>query len=218
MGELPDRSPRNLFRLVAAGERLCGWPNALRATALALAALGASAAAQEVDVIVCKGCHGMAGEGRAAAGYPPLAGQPRLYLLRQLEAFADGRRDSHVMGPVARWLTPQQRERFARHFSERTPPVLSASPARGSERGRALAQVGDAARRVQACGDCHGPSGRGQAPSSPYLAGLDEQYLVGELEAWKSGRRRTEPGAAMAHHLATEDILAVAAHYAGLSR
>lgn len=188
--------------------------------AVLAAAACATAAAQRVEVIVCAGCHGLAGEGRPDAGYPPIAGQPSLYLQRQLDAYADGRRASHIMGPVARWLTPQQRAQFAEHFARAAMPRAAAA-GDGSPRGRLLAEVGDHGRRVQACGNCHGPGGRGQPPSGPYLAGLDAGYLRAELKAWKAGKRRTDPSGAMAviaRHLSDADIDALAAHYSGRGR
>ena len=73
-------------------------------------------------VLLCAGCHGMTGEGRPEAGYPRLAGQPERYLARQLEAYADGRRRSAVMEPLARSLSGDERARLAREFSAK--PVV----------------------------------------------------------------------------------------------
>lgn len=177
-----------------------------------------SAAAQEAGVLLCAGCHGMAGEGRPAGGYPPLAGQPQAYLQRQLDAYADGRRVDVVMGPLAKRLGPQERERMAAHFAGLTPPSPeSPSPSAGSPRGRTLATVGDDALRVQACQNCHGPGGSGRAPFNPYLAGLQREYLHAEMLDWKNGTRRTDPSGQMnviAKHLSEQDIAALAAHYA----
>ena len=81
----------------------------------------------------------MSGEGRADAGYPRIAGQPRAYLERQLEAYADGRRQSVVMAPLARSLTAAERRRLAEHFSSRT-PAAAASSGSYSKRGETLAE------------------------------------------------------------------------------
>jgi cytochrome c553 len=169
------------------------------------------------EILVCAGCHGLAGEGRVEAGYPPLAGQPQPYLERQLEAFAEGRRESAFMGPIARQVDPAARARFAEHFSRQAPASRRSQASGGSARGRELAEVGDHALRVQACNNCHGPAGRGQAPSGPWLAGQDSAYLRAELLAWKEGRRRSDPSGAMAviaRQLTEDDITALAAHYA----
>lgn len=171
------------------------------------------------DPVVCMGCHGRAGEGRPEAGYPPLAGQPPLYLRRQLEAYADGRRTSRVMTPIARGLPAASRERLAMHFAHRPPPsqapVERTSRSTGG-RGERLAEVGDEAIRVQACANCHGRGGAGQLPTGPRLAGLPAAYIVEELRAWREGRRRSDPSGSMeviAKQLPEADIEAVAAYY-----
>lgn len=181
-----------------------------------------AAAAPQVpdDPVVCMGCHGRAGEGRPEAGYPPLAGQPPLYLRRQLEAYADGRRTSRVMTPIAQGLAPAARDRLATHFAHRPlpppAPVAATSRLQGG-RGERLAEIGDEAIRVQACANCHGRGGVGQLPSGPRLAGLPPAYIAGELRAWRDGRRRSDPSGSMeviARQLAEADIEALAAYYA----
>ncbi|MBN1236891.1 MAG: c-type cytochrome, partial [Gammaproteobacteria bacterium] len=47
----------------------------------------------------CAGCHGTAAQGNEAAGGPTLAGQSDWYLVRQLEAYIDGRRPSSPADP-----------------------------------------------------------------------------------------------------------------------
>jgi cytochrome c553 len=159
----------------------------------------------------------MSGEGRADAGYPRLAGQPEAYLVRQLEAYADGRRRSAAMEPLARSLTVEERKHLAAEFSART--ALAEKSQSHSVRGEVLAVRGDHRLRVQACQNCHGPFGRGQAPYGPALAGLPPQYLRAELAAWRSGARRTDPSGqmpAIARRLPEADIAEVASYYAGL--
>jgi cytochrome c553 len=164
-------------------------------------------------VLLCAGCHGMAGEGRPAGGYPAIAGQPQPYLERQLEAYADGRRPDAVMAPLARRLSPGERSRVAAHFAALNAPSATAA---GNERGRVLATIGDDELRVQACRNCHGPGGTGRAPFMPYLSGLQAEYLRRELLEFRSGARRTDPSGAMAfiaQRLTEQDIAAAAAHY-----
>jgi cytochrome c553 len=170
-------------------------------------------------VLLCAGCHGMNGEGRPEAGYPRLAGQLAPYLERQLEAYADGRRESIVMSPLARRLSAEERGRLAAHFSGAAAKPASAAPVTGSARGETLATVGDNRLRVQACQNCHGPAGSGRAPFGAYLAGLHATYIKAELVAWREGKRHTDPSGAMAviaRHLSAADIDAVAAYYSSL--
>ena len=57
--------------------------------------------------------------------------------------------------------------------------------------------MGDNDLRVQACENCHGPDGTGQPPFGPYLAGLHARYLEAEMQAFRSGTRRTDPSGQM---------------------
>jgi cytochrome c553 len=82
-----------------------------------------------------------------------------------------------------------------------------------------LAIEGDPTRRVQACINCHGPDGVGEPPSIPYLAGLDQGYLIAALYAWQQGTRQNDAGQQMAtavNRMAAEDVAAVAQYYAAL--
>lgn len=158
----------------------------------------------------------MAGEGRPEGGYPRIAGQPQAYLVRQLEAYADGRRQDRVMAPLARRLSDEERAALAAHFSRMKSPAAQMPSSRG--RGHVLATTGDNALRVQACENCHGPGGSGRAPFMPYLAGLHGDYLRAELLEWKRGARRTDASGQMdviARQLSETDIAALADYYAG---
>jgi len=177
-----------------------------------------SAVAQPSGMRTCAGCHGAQGEGNATNGTPRIAGQPQAYLERQLAAYADGRRSSEVMTPIARQLTPEQRIALSAHYSNLQaragkPPRAAA----GSARGRTLAVRGDQALQVQGCQNCHGPGGTGIGNVVPYLAGLDRRYLEAALGEWQSGSRKTDPSQQMnqiARNLGGDDIKALAAYYA----
>ncbi len=70
-------------------------------------------------VPACVACHGPAGRGNLAAGYPALRAQQSVYLVKQLNAYADGTRytgtaaakqdpNSVMMFSLAKRLTPEQ--------------------------------------------------------------------------------------------------------------
>jgi cytochrome c553 len=187
-------------------------------------ALGVSAAlGQTTKIETCASCHGVHGEGNPQLGAPRIAGQPKAYLERQLEAYADGRRYNEVMMPVARELTAADRAQLAAFYSSldapRTRSSASAGSTAGNARGRTLATLGDETRQVQACENCHGPSGTGFGGVTPYLAGLDARYLETALRQWKEDKRRTDPAGIMpviARQLSDADIKAIAAYYSSL--
>jgi len=174
--------------------------------------------AQPASVQTCVACHGARGEGNPTNGYPRIAGQPREYLRRQLEAYVDGRRENPVMAPIAKQLTPEQRSELAAYYSRQSPPPAkdAARPA-NTQRGQTLATAGDESLRVQACQNCHGPGGTGFGNLVPYLAGLDAKYLAAALQEWRDGKRKTDSSQQMtqiAKALTDADTKAVAAYYA----
>jgi len=181
--------------------------------------LAATAAFAQGDAQMCAGCHGAQGEGSPQTGAPRIAGQPSAYLQRQLESYADGRREHPVMSPIAKQLSPEQRASLASHYAELRAPAKRSAAAGGSapQRALTLATHGDESKRVQACANCHGPGGTGMADINPYLAGLDAKYLASAMAEWKSGARRTDPSGQMpriAKSLSDADVRALAAYYA----
>jgi cytochrome c553 len=180
----------------------------------------ASASVAGTPVATCIGCHGANGEGNAAAGFPRLAGQSRVYLLHQLESFVDGGRASPVMAPIARAMAPEQRAAAAAHFASIATPAGAPAPgpdAGDAVRGRQIAEVGDHAKQLQACANCHGPGGVGVGMQLPYLAGKPAPYLAAALAAYRDGSRRSDPTGQMpqiAKLLDEADAQALAAYYA----
>jgi cytochrome c553 len=168
----------------------------------------------------CSRCHGSRGAGRPEKDAPRLAGQPRLYLQKQLEDFAAGSRRSDKMQPVARSLTPAWREAAAAYFASLHavpyPPPPEADPVM-VQQGGILSAVGDEERDIRACEICHADAGVGLAPSFPYLAGQYAGYTARQLRLWKRGERRNDPldvMAEIARRLSEQEIDALALYFA----
>src|SRR5258708_25019589 len=94
------------------------------------------------------------------------------------------------------------------------PPLRKSDPALVKQ-GQALANVGNAARNIPACDNCHGPDGVGEPPAIPYLAGQYASYISNELRMWQRGLRKDSPDAMafVAKGLTDQDIVAAAAYY-----
>ena len=171
------------------------------------------------SVAACAGCHGQAGEGNAQLGTPRLAGQGRLYLLRQLDAYANGMRKNAVMQPIAAAMNADQRRAAAAYYSAQgQPPTASSEPAQRPA-DPVLAAQGDERRQVQGCANCHGPQGIGDAADNPYLAGQHANYLTAAMAAWKSGERQDDPSGQMpviAKALTDDEVRTLTAYYSGL--
>ncbi|HVE54528.1 MAG TPA: c-type cytochrome [Ramlibacter sp.] len=83
-----------------------------------------SAHAQPADALYvrslaanCSNCHGTNGRAVPASAVPGLAGMPRDYMLRQLQAFRDGTRPATVMHQITKGFTPAQLEQIAGYFA-----------------------------------------------------------------------------------------------------
>lgn len=181
-----------------------------------LAVKGSSAGAPP-----CASCHGAAGQGQTAAGFPRLAGMSADYLSRQLMAFATGSRANPVMGPVAKMLTPVEQQSVARYYAVLAPVAQATdAPQRpGSVDGRLLVEKGDWNHGLPACSQCHGPAGLGVGSSFPQLAGQPSTYLANQLNSWKLGTRTNDPLGLMqgiAKKLSDSQVIAVADFYSGL--
>ena len=77
--------------------------------------------------------------------------------------------------------------------------------------GTALAQ--DAKTKAAVCTACHGPDGNSVNPDWPKLAGQHSQYIVTQLQAYKSGQRKNVNMNAMAAPLSDQDMVDVAAYF-----
>ena len=165
----------------------------------------------------CTRCHGADGMGRGGA-FPRLAGLDAAYLAASLRAFADGRRHSGFMEPVAAGLSSRQVDRLAGHYAG----MASGAAAPACEdpaafaRGAALAASGDAERKIPACAACH--EGGDRHPLYPALAGQHADYLALQLELFRARRRGGTAYAglmrAAAAHLEDRDIRDLATYYA----
>jgi cytochrome c553 len=169
-------------------------------------------------VAACASCHGANGEGNAQTGFPRLAGLGRIYLLHQLDTYADGSRKNAIMQPIAAAMNDAQRQAAAAYYASLGPAAGASKPA-APGREPTLAVQGDDRRQVQACANCHGPQGVGDAAANPYLAGQHAAYLTATLGAWKSGERNNDPSGQMpiiAKALTDEEVRGLVAYYAGL--
>lgn len=173
----------------------------------------------------CARCHGYDGAGRGTGAFPRLSGQKAEYLFHALKAYAEGRRHSGIMQPVAAGLDDSILRALADHYARQTaapypPPAnadANADPAL-RELGARLAESGDRGAGVPACSGCHGPN---RDPRYPRLDGQHASYIANQLRLWQRDAHGDTPlsriMAAAARNLTEEQIRALSLHYA-LSR
>jgi cytochrome c553 len=166
--------------------------------------------------LACTACHGSQGRAGPDGYYPRIAGKQVGYLYNQLLNFREGRRHYGLMAGLLDPLSDAYLYDIARHFSQLdvpyAQPMATSATAQALQRGRLLAQQGDAELRVPACASCHGKALTGTAPNVPGLLGLPRDYLVAQLGGWRTGQRRAHAPdcmAEIARRLSPEDLGAV---------
>ncbi len=70
------------------------------------------------------------------------------------------------------------------------------------------------AKKARACMGCHGPKGVSRVASYPSLAGLDEDYIVQQLQLFKTQQRQNPMMNAMAVNLNADDMRHLAVYFA----
>jgi cytochrome c553 len=182
-------------------------------------ARGAAIAAQGVSpgAPACAQCHAYNGASDGSGAFPRIAGQPDYYLAKQLRDYASGVRTNAVMTPIAKALSSENAADVAAYYAGVNAPFLPLKNAKAMlvKRGEQLAKVGDAAKDLQSCNNCHGPGGAGEPPAIPYLGGQYARYTAFQLTMWKRGFRKNSPDsmADIARRLDDQEIASVAAYF-----
>jgi cytochrome c oxidase subunit II len=140
----------------------------------------------------CVACHGDAGQGNPDQNGPRLAGMDRRYFARQIENFRKGARGDDPndtlgaeMVPFANMLDTQGIRDVAAYLNTLPTETAEATVSGNTDRGKRL---------YRTCSACHGPAGEGRpAVNAPRLAGMDDWYLVTQLENFRNGVRGRHP-------------------------
>jgi cytochrome c553 len=83
-------------------------------------------------------------------------------------------------------------------------------------RAEAAGDVKAGRDKATKCEACHGLDGHAKIVEAPNLAGQNEQYMVVQLEAFKSGQRKNEMMAVVGPTLSQQDIEDLAAYYSAI--
>ena len=167
---------------------------------LAQAAPGAELTKKQLERVheiideACVFCHGERGEASNPI-YPRLAAQNREYLAKQLRLFRSGARKSSIMNEQAADLSDEDIEALATYFASQ-PPQAHKLPDTEQEKllwqvGKYIFRFGDAYQDIPPCMTCHGKDARGSR-TLPRLAGQHRKYIVNQLLAFQTGKRKTD--------------------------
>jgi len=142
---------------------------------------------------VCGTCHGAQGEGNSFVNAPRLAGQQGWYFRRQMKNFQQGLRGAAAgdtfgaqMAAMSSMLADDAAIANVVAYIASLPVAKVPSTISGdTDRGKDL---------FATCESCHGPRGQGiLALNAPRLSGVDDWYLVRQLENFQRGIRGSHP-------------------------
>ena len=177
------------------------------------------AAAGQAKSALCGSCHGVDGNSLMAMN-PKLAGQSVRYMVKQLQEFKSGARESAIMASMVLSLSDQDMEDIAAWYSSQQPTIQGANP-ESIELAERLYRGGNSEIAVAACSACHSPTGKGNAPAGfPLLSGQHAEYTLQQLKNFRSGARQNDGSAMMrtvVERLTDKELEALASYVSGLN-
>jgi len=177
------------------------------------------AAAGQAKSALCGSCHGVDGNSLMAMN-PKLAGQSARYMVKQLQEFKSGARESAIMASMVLSLSDQDMEDIAAWYSSQEPTIQGANP-ESIELAERLYRGGNSEIAVAACSACHSPTGKGNAPAGfPLLSGQHAEYTLQQLKNFRSGARQNDGSAMMrtvVERLTDKELEALASYVSGLN-
>jgi cytochrome c553 len=147
--------------------------------AVLLSAEGALAVSIETKVRLCASCHGAHGL-PSDPSVPIIWGQQSAYILKQLNDYRNGDRNSQIMSSIAESLSEADVAQMAAYFGNAKWPARAESPLHA------------APEAIATCQACHHPNlAGGVSPSgvAPRLAGQFSPYLTDTMTAYADGER-----------------------------
>ncbi|MFC0132652.1 c-type cytochrome [Massilia eurypsychrophila] len=159
----------------------------------------------------CTMCHGALGMSRSDA--PNLAGQYPEVIIKQMEDYKSGKRGSPIMAALSKNLSADDIKDLAAYYASL--PKARTAPTTYDETLPALVRVGDPMRNIAPCISCHG--GVDQKLGAPWLEGMPKNYLVQQMQLFKTGERRNDAQLQMRNvvrAMTADEIDAVATFYA----
>ncbi|MGD0189816.1 MAG: c-type cytochrome [Rhizomicrobium sp.] len=163
----------------------------------------------------CQNCHGLNGDSTSPT-FPRLNGQQADYISAQLKAFRGHTRgDPHAqayMWGMAAMLDDGLIGEIAKYYSKQSPAQPQSGGSLAAE-GKTIFMDGVEKDHVPPCQACHGDRGQGDG-TTPRIAGQHRDYLVKQLEAFRSLLRTNEVMHANTKDMTDSEIEAVVSYLA----
>lgn len=159
-------------------------------------------------VQTCTGCHGQ--YGMSFGGTPHLAGLSQPYILDQLKAFAgtypdvEVRNDSPTMADMVAGLTEENLVYLSEYFGSLKYDADKLDLYDLDEEEKEIYAKGERLNQDYACLGCHNNS------AQPKIAGQDETYIEGSLNAFKEKLRPATNMAKVIEKVSEDDFYALA--------
>jgi cytochrome c553 len=181
--------------------------------------IGAAQAADNAASIaseVCAACHGADGNSIAPT-FPKLAGQQKVYLLRELKDYKSGKRVSEIMAPFVATLSDDDLSNLAAYYAkQKSAPGVAGDPKLLSI-GKNLYLKGNSKTDVPSCDSCHEEDGSGSG-KFPRVAGQHVDYALDQFRLYATGKRTNGARVmqAVAERMSEEETRAVAEYMASM--
>ncbi|MDQ2137647.1 c-type cytochrome [Alcaligenaceae bacterium B3P038] len=179
----------------------------------------ASAGRPAGGVQACVACHGAQGVAAPGGIFPTLAGLSGEYMAKQLTDYRSGARNHPLMTAIAKGMTDDEIGQVSKYYAslpaQAVQPKLS-----GPESARKLDVLGENARALPACANCHGVQGQGEGTLLPRLAGQPKGYFIDQMNAFRNGQRQNDDVGVMrafSQRLTPEEIDALGTYYEGMT-
>ena len=151
---------------------------------------GLNGTANEIAKGQCAACHGPDGNS-VNPEWPNLAGQHAKYVVQQLRAYKSGERNNPNMSAMVSNLSDEDMVALAAFYAALQPKIGTITGELIAA-GEKIYRGGDLDKGIPACMACHGPNGAGNpAANYPALRGQQVKYTSIQLEAYRSGDRKT---------------------------
>jgi cytochrome c553 len=175
----------------------------------------AAQAASRTIGTTCQNCHGDKGDSTSPT-FPRLNGQRADYIAVQLKSFRDhSRGDPHAqayMWGMASTLDDALIAELAKYYGSQSPTQPQSGGALAAE-GKKIFAEGVEKDHIPPCQACHGEHGEGDG-TTPRLAGQHGDYLIKQLEAFRSLLRQNEVMHANTKEMTDSQIAAIASYLA----
>ncbi|MFT6194463.1 MAG: cytochrome c553 [Cognaticolwellia sp.] len=164
------------------------------------------------NIASCIGCHGSEGNSKVLI-YPNLANQHPEYIATQLMNFKNKDRINYAMNQFAGNMTNNDIADMAAYFAD-TAAVANVVSRRITPSAPVTAEVIAGKAKAATCTACHGTDGNSLVPIYPKLAGQHADYIVKQLQEFKSGERENAVMWPMASALSEQDMVEIASYFA----